>query len=106
MSDGSSINPPHDETLFHDPAQGTAARSRAQGRPADEIPDALGPYEIIDLIGHGGMGLVLRGRDGALKREVAIKVLQPDSRARPADRMRFMAEGPFRVGFGSSLPTN
>src|SRR5262249_6286973 len=35
----------------------------------------LGPYEILDSIGAGGMGEVYRGRDTRLHRTVAIKVL-------------------------------
>jgi serine/threonine protein kinase len=35
----------------------------------------LGPYEILSLIGAGGMGEVYRARDTKLEREVAIKVL-------------------------------
>jgi eukaryotic-like serine/threonine-protein kinase len=35
----------------------------------------LGPYEIVDSIGAGGMGEVWRARDTRLEREVAIKVL-------------------------------
>src|SRR5580692_5105727 len=36
--------------------------------------DKLGPYEILALIGKGGMGEVYRARDPRLKRDVAIKV--------------------------------
>jgi Tol biopolymer transport system component len=47
----------------------------------------LGPYEIISLVGAGGMGEVYRARDTRLGRDVAIKVL-PEARANDADRLR------------------
>src|SRR6202162_2447176 len=38
------------------------------------IGDKLGPYEILEPIGKGGMGQVYRARDTRLNRDVAIKV--------------------------------
>src|SRR6516162_241025 len=52
----------------------------------------LGPYEIVALLGAGGMGEVYRARDTRLKREVALKVL-PEAFARDPGRMaRFQRE--------------
>ncbi len=38
------------------------------------VGERLGPYEIVELIGNGGMGEVYRARDSRLGRDVAIKV--------------------------------
>src|SRR5579872_6290538 len=47
----------------------------------------LGPYEIVALIGAGGMGEVYRARDARLGRDVALKLL-PASFASDAERLR------------------
>jgi len=52
----------------------------------------LGPYEVIALIGAGGMGEVYRARDTKLNRDVALKLL-PDGFASDPDRLaRFRRE--------------
>src|SRR5262245_26644968 len=37
----------------------------------------IGAFEIIGLLGEGGMGQVYRGRDARIDRDVAIKILPP-----------------------------
>ena len=51
----------------------------------------LGPYEILSLLGAGGMGEVYRARDARLDRIVAIKVL-PASFSADHDRMQRFAQ--------------
>ena len=52
----------------------------------------FGPYEVLDLLGAGGMGEVYRALDTRLKREVAVKVL-PDGVATDPERLaRFRRE--------------
>lgn len=52
----------------------------------------LGPYEIVDSIGAGGMGEVWRAKDTRLDRDVAIKVLPPGFAADENLRHRFERE--------------
>ena len=52
----------------------------------------LGPYEIVGLVGSGGMGEVYRARDPRLGRDVAIKVLPEALRANPERLRRFEQE--------------
>jgi len=47
----------------------------------------LGPYEIVAVLGAGGMGEVFRAKDDRLGRDVAIKVL-PEAFAKDSDRLR------------------
>src|SRR5262245_12233016 len=52
----------------------------------------LGAYEIVGLIGAGGMGEVYRATDTNLKRQVAIKVLPEELAADPDRLARFQRE--------------
>jgi serine/threonine protein kinase/tetratricopeptide (TPR) repeat protein len=51
------------------------------------VGERLGPYEILGLIGAGGMGEVYRARDTRLDRTVAIKVI-PEELAAHKDRLK------------------
>lgn len=52
----------------------------------------FGRYEIREILGRGGMGIVLRGYDPALNRHSAIKVLAPELASHAAARRRFSRE--------------
>jgi serine/threonine protein kinase len=55
-------------------------------------PTRLGPYEILGLVGAGGMGEVYRARDPRLGREVAVKVLPEGLASDPERLQRFERE--------------
>src|SRR5262245_21613435 len=52
----------------------------------------LGPYEILALLGAGGMGEVYRAHDGRLHRDVAIKILNESTVAQAERQARFQRE--------------
>jgi serine/threonine protein kinase len=57
-----------------------------------EPPALLDSYEAAEVVGRGGMGLVYKAFDPALKRWAAIKVLTPSMAADPTARQRFARE--------------
>ena len=62
--------------------------------PADEpgILGRLGGYDVLEIIGRGVMGVVLKGYDRELKRPVAIKVLAPHLAPSSLAKKRFARE--------------
>jgi eukaryotic-like serine/threonine-protein kinase len=59
-------------------------------QPSDieEIPG----YELLGILGRGGMGIVYRARQLSLKRQVALKMILTGRHARPDERARFQRE--------------
>src|SRR5437764_11267213 len=55
-------------------------------------PMLAGRYQLGEVIGHGGMAEVHRGRDVRMGREVAIKLLRPDLARDPSFQGRFRRE--------------
>jgi len=53
-------------------------------------------YDLVQEVGHGGIGVVFRGRDRVLGRELAVKVLREAYRDKPEARRRLTEEA--RVG--------
>lgn len=52
----------------------------------------IGRYEVLGLVGRGGMGIVFKVRDPSLDRVVALKILAPHLSAYESTRIRFQRE--------------
>jgi WD40 repeat protein len=89
--------------LQADPAGAGPTQAPAEG--PDDIPldflgppqepghlGRLGPYEVAERIGRGGMGAVLKAFDERLRRVVALKVMAPQLAASASARRRFTRE--------------
>jgi serine/threonine-protein kinase len=60
-----------------------------QGRPA---PERIGKYDVVGVLGQGGMGVVYRARDPRIGRDVAIKTLTEGITGDPDMLKRFYQE--------------
>ena len=80
------------DRFIEEPAMQVAAKMIAHEKPESLIGRQLGAYQILSLLGTGGMGVVYKGRDTRLNRSVAIKVLPPDQLSDPERKRRFIQE--------------
>jgi eukaryotic-like serine/threonine-protein kinase len=80
------------ERFIEQPAVELAAKMIAQEKPESLIGQQLGSYQILSLLGAGGMGVVYKARDTRLNRSVAIKVLPVDRMSDPERKRRFIQE--------------
>jgi eukaryotic-like serine/threonine-protein kinase len=77
---------------------GEEFQSIREGVPTDsgawaiQLPFKLGDFELLEVVGRGGMGVVYRARQISLDREVAVKMILKDQLASQQERQRFFAE--------------
>ena len=75
------------ETLLRTPAPGGAPPPAAPPSPG-----RAGPYELLDVVGRGGMGVVYRALDPKLGREVALKMMVGGDWSDEESQKRFLRE--------------
>jgi predicted Ser/Thr protein kinase len=56
------------------------------------LPEKIGRYTIVDVVGKGGMGVLYRAQDTVLERDVALKMMLVDFSHDAATRERFQRE--------------
>jgi serine/threonine protein kinase/mono/diheme cytochrome c family protein len=80
------------ETLIQLPEEATAKIDFLDPSEEPGQLGRLGPYQVLEVIGRGGMGVVFRAFDPKLERFVAIKVMAPQLAAQESARKRFLRE--------------
>src|SRR5262245_10542502 len=56
------------------------------------FPERLGPFRLLERLGHGGMGIVYVAEQDSLNRRVALKLIHPEHLYFPGARERFRRE--------------
>jgi serine/threonine protein kinase len=85
-----ALGDPHDAPISRVSATTEFPSDATNG--VDDVPLHIGEYQIEGEIDRGGMGLILRGHDPSLDRELAFKVIRGSLKDRPAAVRRFVAE--------------
>src|SRR4029077_1491168 len=68
-------------------------RERSLSNPGEQAPAGASPeYELIKVLGEGGMGVVYDAKQMSVDRSVAVKMLKPKTAGDEKQRQKFLAE--------------
>lgn len=75
-----------DQIMAREPNAGAGERAGGSPSSAPVVPGQIGDYEILGLLGQGGMGIVYRAQQRNPRRIVALKVVRPELSTRQLGR--------------------
>lgn len=85
-------NVPNADDSGADPAATLPMANRAKGDPGPTLPFDLGDYQLLEVIGRGGMGVVYLAKQNHLDRMVAVKMIRSGMLADDDEVRRFYTE--------------
>jgi eukaryotic-like serine/threonine-protein kinase len=89
VRDQTVTGPPNSPTASPPPKQLIDFLASPQ---SDDELGRLGPYRVLQVLGHGGMGVVFLAEDAKLNRKVALKAMLPSVAANENSAKRFVRE--------------
>jgi serine/threonine protein kinase len=87
MTDPDLTDPNHDDKTVRKPDD-----ARPEVDATEQLPEKIGRYRVIKLLGKGSFGRVYLADDDQLDRPVAIKVPNPERISSPKDREVYLRE--------------
>ena len=83
---------PRPQVIFKLTPHGTGESTRREATVAEENDSAFSDYEVLEMLGEGGMGVIHAARQTSIDRIIAIKMIRPELAEDAEAQAKFLAE--------------